>query len=170
MCGLQSHSKPDEKDMHKALERWIPGFKATKLSKPINVGFTLLLASAAANPPRSRSSKPAQPHSPVLYDTSTGKVKPFDKPQALIQKSSQEVFYTMQQLFIANEPVLTFFDTGSNAHIVDGAFAERVGFQVLDDSCTRIGVIGGGDIWSEYGVYSCILGPDVENCYHKLEC
>jgi hypothetical protein len=34
------------------------------------------------------------------------------------------------------------FDTGSNAHLVDGALAERSGFQVLDDLCTRIGVIG----------------------------
>jgi hypothetical protein len=31
-------------------------------------------------------------------------------------------------------------------------------------------VIGGGDIWTEYGVYSCILGPDANSQYHELEC
>jgi hypothetical protein len=48
MCGLQNHTKPDETDMNEALEKWIPGFKA---SKPINVGFTLLMAGASTNPP-----------------------------------------------------------------------------------------------------------------------
>jgi hypothetical protein len=31
-------------------------------------------------------------------------------------------------------------------------------------------VIGGGDIWTEYGVYSCILGPDANSQFHELEC
>jgi hypothetical protein len=49
-------------------------------------------------------------------------------------------------------------------------FAERAGFPVLDENCTKIGVIGGGDIWTEYGVYSCVLGPDVNSRYHEIEC
>jgi hypothetical protein len=31
-------------------------------------------------------------------------------------------------------------------------------------------VIGGGDICTEYGVYSCILGPDANSQFHELEC
>ena len=31
-------------------------------------------------------------------------------------------------------------------------------------------MVGGGDIWSDYGSYSCFLGPDVDRKYHELEC
>jgi hypothetical protein len=170
MCGLQNHSKPDEKDMNTALEKWILGFKASKLSKPINVGFTLLLAGASTNPPRSRSSPPDPSSTPVAFDTSSGLSRPVAKTDTVVKGSKEESFYVMQMLCIAGEPVLTFYDSGSNAHLVDGVLAERAGFRVVDDSCTRIGVIGGGDIWSEYGVYSCILGPDINNQYHEVEC
>jgi hypothetical protein len=75
----------------------------------------------------------------------------------------------MQMLFIANEPVLTRSTLGLMPILSTAPLAERAGFQVLDDLCTRIGVIGREHIWSEYSVYSCILGPDVENCYHEVE-
>jgi hypothetical protein len=170
MCGVQNHTKPDEVDIIAALEKWRPGFKGSALTQPINVGFTLLMSGGTMKPPKSRSSRPDPSPKPMAYDTATGNLKSLSKNDTVIKKSSEESFYVMQILNIANEPVLTFFDTGSNAHLVDGAFAERAGFQVLDDSCTRIGVIGGEYIWSEYGVYSCILGPDVNDRYHEVEC
>jgi hypothetical protein len=76
----------------------------------------------------------------------------------------------MQQLCIAGESVLTFFDRGSNTHLVDGELAKCACFKVIDDTCTLIGVIRGGDIWTEYGVYGCILGPDANVKFHELEC
>jgi hypothetical protein len=77
----------------------------------------------------------------------------------VVRRSKEESFYIMQQLCIAGESVLSFFESGSNTHLVDGELAERAGFKVLDDTCTRIGVIGGGSIWTEYGIYSCVIGP-----------
>jgi Pao retrotransposon peptidase len=170
MCGVHNHTKPSSQDVADALEKWVPKFQVAKLAQPVNVGFTLLMAGAASNPPKSRSSRPDSSPTPVAFDTCSGTSKPLSKHDSVIKKSTEESFYVMQMLCIASEPVLTFYDTGSNAHLVDGAFAERAGFQVLDDSCTRIGVIGGDHIWSEYGVYSCILGPDADNRYHEIEC
>jgi hypothetical protein len=147
-----------------------PNFDGSQISQPIVVGFTHLMSGGTHKPPQSRSSPPDSSPVTLAYDTRSGSSKPLSKDDTVVKKSDQESFYIMQLLHIANEPVLTFYDTGSNAHLVDGALAERARFQVLDDSCTRIGVIGGEYIWSEYGVYSCILGPDVDNRYHEVEC
>jgi hypothetical protein len=106
----------------------------------------------------------------VAFNTSSGNSRPLSSTDKVVRRSNEESFYIMQHLCIAGESVLSFFDSGSNAHLVDGELAERVGFWVVDDTCTRIGVIGGGDIWTEYGVYSCILGPDANSQFHELEC
>jgi len=84
--------------------------------------------------------------------------------------SKEESFFVMQQLRIGGEEVLTFFDSGANVHLVEGSLAERVGFTVLDDKCVSILVVGGGRIWTEYGQYACVLGPDAANQYHQIEC
>jgi hypothetical protein len=76
----------------------------------------------------------------------------------------------MQQLRIGGEDALTFFDSGANIHLVEGSFAERVGFTVLDDRCVSIGVVGGARIWTEYGQYACVLGSDANQLYHQIEC
>ena len=95
----------------------------------------------------------------LAYDTCSGDVFEISKKDDIIHQSKEDSFYIMQQLCIAGEPVLTFYDSGSNAHLIEGELAECIGFTVLDDQCTRIGVVGGGDIWSDYGSYSCFLGP-----------
>ena len=170
MCGLQDHAKPDLKDIHTALEKWISGFDPSKLSVPITVIFATTHVTKCGNPPKSRSSPPSSSGPTLAYDTCTGNVKEITKRDSIIRQSKEDSFYIMQQLCIAGESVLAFFDSGSNTHIIEGELAEKAGFTVLDDRCTRIGVVGGGDIWSEYGSYSCLLGPDVDSHYHEVEC
>jgi hypothetical protein len=66
MCGVHNHTKPSSQDVADALEKWVPKFQVAKLAQPVNVGFTLLMAGAASNPPlgwmhhllKSRSSRP----------------------------------------------------------------------------------------------------------------
>lgn len=88
----------------------------------------------------------------------------------VIRPAREEAFYVMQTLNLGGEDVLAFYDSGSNTHLVEGDLAERVGFTVLSNNCVPIGVVGGGSIWSEYGQYSCILGPDKDGVFHELEC
>jgi hypothetical protein len=132
------------------LENWITGFLGSKLPQPINMGFTLLMSHSSTQTPKSRSSKPDQSPTHVAYETLTGNSKLLTKSGSVFKKSTEELIYIMQMLCIAKN------------------FAKRAGFQVFDDSCTHIGVIGGEHIWSEFGVYSSILGPDVND--HEVEC
>jgi hypothetical protein len=104
------------------------------------------------------------------FNTSSGDSRPLSHTDKVVRHSKEESFYTMQQLCITGKSVLSFYDSGSNAHLVDGDLAERAGFRVVDNTCTRISVIGRGDIWTKYGVYSCVLGPEANSQFHKLEC
>ena len=170
MCGIAEHTKPDEKAIGKALEKWIPKFEVSKLSAPISTTFATAHSSKCRNPPKSKSSQPNRNPPRISYDTSTGNVKHLTPQDEIVKPSKEEAFYIMQQLCIKGEDVLAFFDSGSNAHLVEGDLAERVGFPVLDDRCIQIGVVGGGEIWSDYGQYLCHLGPDVRGRHHEIEC
>jgi hypothetical protein len=55
----------------------------------------------------------------------------------------------MQQLNIAGERALTFYDSGANNNLVE--------FELAKDAKDR-------------GQFSAILGPDVNGDYHDLEC
>ena len=72
----------------------------------------------------------------------------------------------MQQLRIGGQDVLTFYNSRANIHLVEGALVERVGFTVLDNKCISIGVVSGGQVWSECGQYVCVLGSDANSQYH----
>jgi hypothetical protein len=58
----------------------------------------------------------------------------------------------MQTLAIGGEEVLTFYDSGSNGNLIEGALAEDLNFDVLDSRCVPVGVLGGGHcldlLWS----------------------
>jgi len=172
MCGIKDHAKPDPKAIGEALEKWVPKFQVARLSGPVAVSFVSTHASAIGKPPTSRSSPPSPTNSgrDVSFDTHTGESSLISSQDSIIRPSKEESFYIMQQLCIGGESVLTFYDSGSNTHLVEGELAEKIGFTVLDDRCVPIGVVGGGRIWSEYGQYSCILGPDCDNRFHELEC
>ena len=169
-CGLEDHIKPDLEDVKAALEKWIPGFQASKLTSPLTVTFATTHTAKSSKPPKSRSSPPSSSPPMLAFDTCTGEVAEITRKDNIVRQSKEDSFYVMQQLCISGETVLAFYDSGSNAHLIEGELAESAGFPVLDDRCVRIGVVGGGDIWSEYGSYSCYLGPDANRRYHEIEC
>ena len=47
--------------------------------------------------------------------------------------------------------------------------AENLDLDVLTEENVPVGGIGGKVTWSEYGMYSLTLGPDVNGECHKLE-
>lgn len=172
MCGVSNHAKPSEKLIGEALEKWIPGFKVAGLSSPIVVSLSTVMAIPRnETPPKSKTSPPTHFRTPtIVYDTRDGSIRPTSQVDTIVTPSKEDSCFIMQQLRIGGEEVLTFFDSGANVNLVEGSLAERVGFTVLDDRCVSIGVAGGSRIWTEYGLYACILGPDANNTSHQIEC
>jgi len=76
----------------------------------------------------------------------------------------------MQQLNIAGERALTFYDSGANNNLVEFELAKDANFQLLSSNPVSFKVAGGGSVETNRGQFSAILGPDVNGDYHDLEC
>ncbi len=74
----------------------------------------------------------------------------------------------MQILQIGESQILAFFDSGANSHLISGEVALRENLEKYSDTPTRITVVGGGTVCSEYGSFNFCLGPDQENRFHEL--
>jgi hypothetical protein len=170
MCGLDDHVKPSEKMIGEALEKWVPNFKVSGLGAPLVVTLSSVPASSLCKAPPTKSSPPSNTVPTTSFNTSDGSTREITMSDSIIMPAKEESFFIMQQLRINGEDVLTFFDTGANTHLVEGSLAENAGFTVLDDRCVSIGVVGGSKIWSEYGQYACVLGPDCNGQFHHIEC
>jgi hypothetical protein len=171
LCTGEDHKRADVNLVNKALEKWIPDLKLSKLKGPVVIGYVSANATTIKDcPPVSRSSAPTGAAPEFAYDTRTGNKLPLTPYDSVLKPSSESAFFVMQLLNIGGETVLTFYDSGANTHLVEGELAEKIGFTVLSDMCTQIGVVGGGSVWTDYGQYACVLGPDTNGVCHEIEC
>ena len=171
LCGIEKHKKPEVEVIGEALEKWIPNFKVSGLSSPIVVGLSNAFAARSSGKPPPSKTKPPTLRIPMTtYDTRDGSIRNIEPSDPIVMPSKEQPFFVMQRLNIGGVEVLTFYDSGANIHLVEGSIAEEIGFTVLDDKCVSIGVVGGGQVWTEYGQYACILGPDANSLYHQIEC
>jgi energy-coupling factor transporter ATP-binding protein EcfA2 len=108
--------------------------------------------------------------SSLVFDTFTGKSRPVTEKDKIVAPSSETAFYVMQTLNICNEPCLTFYDSGANTHLVQARLAEGAGFHLLSRNSIVFRVAGGGEVTSDYGQYSALLGPDRHGELHEVEC
>ena len=113
--------------------------------------------------------KPKKYKSTPLINSSTGeRIEP--DTAIVIPETKEHSFYLMQELKIGNSDCLAFFDSGSNAHLLDGELAERENLQVLSSKPTAISVVGGNQIKTEYGTYKFSLGPNDSGEFYDLSC
>ena len=170
MCTWKEHSKPETGLLEDTLGKWAPKFVDTKRPGPVVVGLLSTHATATSRPPRCKTSAPSGKRPSICYDTTTGSTRRISQADMIVRPSKEDAFYVMQWLKIGGEDVLTFYDSGANTHLVEGELEEKVGFTVLSDRCVSVGTVGGGEVWSDYSQYACILGPDYEGVSHELEC
>ena len=74
----------------------------------------------------------------------------------------------MQNLRIGNSDCLTFFNSGANAHLIEGQLAEKEKLQLISSNYTALGVIGGGSVMREFGNFRFNLGPGEDKIYHEI--
>ena len=61
-----------------------------------------------------------------------------------------------------------FFDSRANSHLIDGNVAVKEGLQAVSIERTRLGLISGGQVELEYGVFRFNLVPGDKENYHKI--
>ena len=102
--------------------------------------------------------------SPIVVGLSTVLSSPRGRPPA--SKTAAPTSCVPSQVYDTRGlDVLTFYDSGANVHLVEGPLAERVGFTVVDNKCISICVVGGGQVWSEYGH---VRRPQPGSTHHKI--
>ena len=172
MCGRNGHGKPQRAEYVRILESWIPNLNLAGLGTTLQVKFTELgvhNASTLKPYPFSKTGQPTMVPSNIVYDTTTGQSRSITQKDTINKTSAETAFYAMQTLRIKNQEVLVFYDSGSNGHLVDGQMAENLDLDILTEENVPVGGIGGKVTWSEYGMYSLTLGPDVNGECHELE-
>lgn len=180
-CMNKEHTKLSVADLVKECEKYFKGFTAEHMKNIIPSSINLVAVTSKCkecnhkhsdcncNSPFSYSS-PSDPDTTVpSINTASGEV--VDTDNSLIKlEPSEEAFYIMQTFDIRGQECLTFFDRGANQNLIDGDLAESANLKVLNPRSVPIGVVGGGRIWTEYGMYCLNIGPTPEGYYHEVKC
>ena len=176
-CKNKKHQKPDNQKLLDALKDWVKGFNPSKVKAPVQLAAHLNVVAHVKNcsrcgdeckcMPVTKSSSDAMQRSVPALNTATGEVMKVREDQ-IIHEVAHDSFYVMQILMLNGQECLTFYDRGANMHLIDGPLAEEVGARLVHNKPARIGVVGGGHLWSEYGRYSVMLGPTQAGNYHSI--
>ena len=169
-CLSEKHSKPENEEILGALEKYIPDFKASFLKNPVKLAahFQILHGLKITQSKPKSKSRPTDVNEPVpAFNTSTGN---YEHPQNVdvVKESNEDCIGVMQILNIRGKQVLTLFDRGANQNLIDGKIAEDAKIKVKNGEPSPIGVISGGKIWTDYGMYEMYLGPTEDGKYFEI--
>ena len=90
------------------------------------------------------------------------------QPEAVDLEIKESSSYILQNIRIGNSECLVFFDSGANSHLIDVNIAVKEGLQAVSNEKTSLGLISGGQVESEYGVFRFNLGPGDKEKYHEV--
>ena len=90
------------------------------------------------------------------------------QPEAVDPEVSENSSFILQNLKIGSSECLVFFDTGANSHMIDGNIASKEGLQTISIEQTRLRLIAGGQVESEFGKFRFNLGPGDNDKYHEI--
>ena len=88
--------------------------------------------------------------------------------KAVDPEISENSSYILQNIKLGKSECLIFFDTGANSHLIDGNLASKEGLQAISSERTRLGLIAGGQVESEFGKFRFNLGPGEDDKYHEI--
>ena len=106
------------------------------------------------------------PQAPVIESETGYRLMCEDKD--ICTESAESSIYLMQNLRVGDSNCLTFFDSGANAHLIDGRMARQEDLQLVSSKSVALGIIGGGSIKTEYGSFRFNLGPGEDGKYHEI--
>jgi len=171
-CGL-NHEKPPFAVLVRELEAWVPNLNIKSLGDTISVNLSGIGAHSSG--PDIPSSNPAKTRPPtsrfsnLMYNTTTGEASLITEKDITNTTSKEIAYYTMQHIKIGHRTLLVLYDSGSNAHLIEGAVAEDLRLDVITDEMVPIGGVGAKATWSQYGTYQLTLGPDIHGQLHQLD-
>ena len=177
MCRKRKHAQVRAKysDIKKTLDKYL-GKMSNEINESnlrVSANFARQVYSAAPtncfNSGEGSDKDKSLSNDTPCIDTQSG-TRVYPTLELIEPEINQHAHYLMQILQIGNSQLLTFFDTGANSHLISGAIAEEENLEKYSEKPTRITVVGGGSVCSEYGSYKFCLGPDEQEKFHELRC
>ena len=89
-------------------------------------------------------------------------------PSNIIPQSGDDTTFILQFIMLGDQSCMTFYDTGADFHLIKGEIAEKAGLKIVSDRPTMVGHLGGGAMWTSYGIYTVNLGPTVDGHYFQV--
>ena len=177
MCRKPQHAKvrANYSDIKKTLDKYLGKISTNVNELNLKVSANLVWQVHAAAPVTRRGLDGSSEiqgfvgNSVPCINTSSGE-RVFPEKELIKSESTQHAHYLMQILQIGESQILAFFDSGANSHLISGEVAVRENLEKYSDTPTKITVVGGGTVCSEYGSFNFCLGPDQENRFHELRC
>ena len=87
-----------------------------------------------------------------IIDSETG-YRVTCEEEDICSESSESSIYLMQNLRVRYSNCLIFFDSGANAHLIDGELAEKENLQRISGGHSALGVIGGRTITTGFNQF-----------------
>ena len=105
----------------------------------------------------------------VTFDTFTGSRRPISPTDTVNKHSRDKALFILQTLKLGDEHVITFFDSGSDSHLILGDLAERLQLDIISAKSSPI--IGVGNVVGDtgFGTYMINLGPSRTGELFELE-
>ena len=128
-CNQKQHgdSRAQLTDLQKELEKYIGKLGSTvvdsKIQFSVNFKFRRVKKKKTANKKDSGLDEKSLPPAPTFDSETREKIS--GENLKIHPESSEHSIYLMQKLRIGNSKCLTFFNSGENAHLIDGDLAIR---------------------------------------------
>ena len=167
MCSNPKHKKPSKDEISRILTKFLPGFASAHEDLFVfHCAARQAYGAVTAREPISKSSPPStEPENCI--NTTSGEVKDLDL-SLKIPESKDSPIYLVQLMRFRDRIALVFFDTGANLHLIDGAFAESLGIQVVSQKPIMFRAAGDAEVFTEYGLYRLNIGPTMDDKYHEI--
>ena len=178
LCYFTDHTKPMPKDISHHMKKWFAGFDPnSKLTLSVNhliAGFMQSCHQCGTSDRCSchfqTKSSSFDPFASVpVVDTHTGEdISVSDG--SIVRETSEATIFVMQWLKVRGKEFLTFYDRGASQHLINGAMAEEINLKVVNSRPSKLTVVGGSSISTDYGLYRMALGKTPQGKVHELVC
>ena len=164
---LHSSSQAPLPDLKIELEKYIGKLGTTVVDAKIRFSVNFFRKNRRSRGRRNKANNPRNLDIAPTFNSQTGD-QVIVQPEAVDPEVSESSSYILQNIKVGKSECLVFFDSGANSHLIDGNIAVKEGLQAVSSERTRLGLIAGGQVESEYGIFRFNLGPGDEDKYHEI--
>ena len=154
-------------DLKTELEKYIGKLRTTLVDSKIRFSVNFFRKNERSRARRTRTNNLRNLDEAPTFNSQTGD-QVIVQPEAFDPEVSENASYILQNIKLGQSECLVFFDTGANSHLIDGNIALKEGLQAISSERTRLGLIAGGQVESEFGTFRFNLGPGDDDKYHEI--